>query len=140
MMEDIKEEEYVISSGFYFSSRRRHTRCALVTGVQTCALPICTKLIVIAERIWPSSRRSGSGIRAAAVKSDRKSVVQGKSVSVRVDLGGRRIITTNIPSNSAYLLLPYPKSIYLLRSPPYHYHLHIPTIYYHHFYFCLLHY
>src|SRR3546814_2073395 len=27
--------------GFFFSSRRRHTRCALVTGVQTCALPIC---------------------------------------------------------------------------------------------------
>src|SRR3546814_1507364 len=25
---------------FCFSSRRRHTRCALVTGVQTCALPI----------------------------------------------------------------------------------------------------
>src|SRR3546814_4423358 len=24
----------------FFSSRRRHTRCALVTGVQTCALPI----------------------------------------------------------------------------------------------------
>src|SRR3546814_18166418 len=27
-------------SFFFFSSRRRHTRCALVTGVQTCALPI----------------------------------------------------------------------------------------------------
>src|SRR3546814_6957509 len=26
---------------FFFSSRRRHTICALVTGVQTCALPIC---------------------------------------------------------------------------------------------------
>src|SRR3546814_10229373 len=26
---------------FFFSSRRRHTRCALVTEVQTCALPIC---------------------------------------------------------------------------------------------------
>src|SRR3546814_4299949 len=26
---------------FFFSSRRRQTRCALVTGVQTCALPIC---------------------------------------------------------------------------------------------------
>src|SRR3546814_2289866 len=26
---------------FFFASRRRHTRCALVTGVQTCALPIC---------------------------------------------------------------------------------------------------
>src|SRR3546814_3302080 len=28
---------------FFFSSRRRHTRCALVTGVQTCALPISSK-------------------------------------------------------------------------------------------------
>src|SRR3546814_5610330 len=26
---------------FFFSSRIRHTRCALVAGVQTCALPIC---------------------------------------------------------------------------------------------------
>src|SRR3546814_4029531 len=25
---------------FFYSSRRRHTSCALVTGVQTCALPI----------------------------------------------------------------------------------------------------
>src|SRR3546814_3852916 len=31
----------------FFSSRRRHTRCALVTGVQTCALPICTPLNAI---------------------------------------------------------------------------------------------
>src|SRR3546814_3581990 len=30
---------------FFFSSRRRHTRCALVTGVQTCALPILTAAI-----------------------------------------------------------------------------------------------
>src|SRR3546814_8074471 len=29
---------------FFFSSRRRHTRCALVTGVQTCALPILSGL------------------------------------------------------------------------------------------------
>src|SRR3546814_8858597 len=32
--------EYLYFSVFFFSSRRRHTRCALVTGVQTCALPI----------------------------------------------------------------------------------------------------
>src|SRR3546814_5334013 len=32
---------------FFCSSRRRHTRCALVTGVQTCALPICRRL-----RLW----------------------------------------------------------------------------------------
>src|SRR3546814_6617487 len=30
-----------VISSFFFLSRRRHTRCALVTGVQTCALPIC---------------------------------------------------------------------------------------------------
>src|SRR3546814_7185458 len=30
---------------FFFSSRRRHTRCALVTGVQTCALPISRQKI-----------------------------------------------------------------------------------------------
>src|SRR3546814_4510637 len=30
---------------FFFSSRRRHTRCALVTGVQTCALPILIRLV-----------------------------------------------------------------------------------------------
>src|SRR3546814_1416670 len=34
---------------FFFSSRRRHTRCALVTGVQTCALPI-----------YPSDRFTGT--------------------------------------------------------------------------------
>src|SRR3546814_8996094 len=31
---------YMLVRCFFFSSRRRHTRCALVTGVQTCALPI----------------------------------------------------------------------------------------------------
>src|SRR3546814_11062698 len=30
---------------FFFSSRRRHTRCALVTGVQTCALPIFPEVL-----------------------------------------------------------------------------------------------
>src|SRR3546814_5819440 len=32
---------------FFFSSRRRHTRCALVTGVQTCALPISEKQLAM---------------------------------------------------------------------------------------------
>src|SRR3546814_10770713 len=34
---------------FFFSSRRRHTRCALVTGVQTCALPIYALLDIYRE-------------------------------------------------------------------------------------------
>src|SRR3546814_16018056 len=40
---------------FFFSSRRRHTRCALVTGVQTCALPIFAHL---AAR-WAAYSRDG---------------------------------------------------------------------------------
>src|SRR3546814_16800815 len=35
----------------FFSSRRRHTRCALVTGVQTCALPISQDEIVPASSV-----------------------------------------------------------------------------------------
>src|SRR3546814_2661199 len=35
---------------FFFSSRRRHTKCALVTGVQTCALPIYPNRTV--RKIW----------------------------------------------------------------------------------------
>src|SRR3546814_17204786 len=31
---------FVVHVFCFFSSGRRHTRCALVTGVQTCALPI----------------------------------------------------------------------------------------------------
>src|SRR3546814_6165255 len=31
---------------FFLSSRRRHTRCALVTGVQTCALPISVSVVI----------------------------------------------------------------------------------------------
>src|SRR3546814_5140694 len=37
------------------SSRRRHTRCALVTGVQTCALPICKDRIGSARKIERTS-------------------------------------------------------------------------------------
>src|SRR3546814_6757800 len=36
---------------FFFSSRRRHTRCALVTGVQTCALPIS---VAVVSTLFPS--------------------------------------------------------------------------------------
>ena len=35
---------------FFFSSRRRHTRCADVTGVQTCALPILVQGDAMYER------------------------------------------------------------------------------------------
>src|SRR3546814_5973891 len=36
---------------FFFSSRRRHTRCALVTGVQTCALPISRGINTMRQKL-----------------------------------------------------------------------------------------
>src|SRR3546814_1911516 len=58
----------VIVLVFFFSSRSRHTRCALVTGVQTCALPISKRMRTAHSafgrrrrgdhsRTWPSSPR-----------------------------------------------------------------------------------
>src|SRR3546814_5845011 len=82
---------------FCFSSRRRHTRCALVTGVQTCALPISASPPAAARAARaraPRRRPPPTGRRERRrTPSDRKSVVTGTSVSVRVSLGGRRIIT-----------------------------------------------
>src|SRR3546814_5959203 len=42
---------FMIFVFFFFSSRRRHTRCALVTGVQTCALPISGRAVEQAGKI-----------------------------------------------------------------------------------------
>src|SRR3546814_3746942 len=49
----------------FFSSRRRHTRCALVTGVQTCALPILTRR---PQSGWRANRK---GRRAAVARHSR---------------------------------------------------------------------
>src|SRR3546814_4725473 len=48
---------------FFFSSRRRHTRCALVTGVQTCALPISRG---VDQHTISSSRRIVPAVGASA--------------------------------------------------------------------------
>src|SRR3546814_15197478 len=111
---------------FLFTSRRRHTICALVTGVQTCALPISAsarpdgscpspcrrsrpfpaagnhRARRVRRRRGPppgrSPRRAATADRARASPHyrhpprDRQSVVEGKSVSVRGDHGGRRIL------------------------------------------------
>src|SRR3546814_4423471 len=99
---------------FFFSSRKRHTRCALGTGVQTCALPILTRHILdqpdvpiiglvenMAGYACPHcgevSDPFGSGGAEAAAGTmgldlDRQRGGWGKRVEVRVDAGGRRII------------------------------------------------
>src|SRR3546814_17759637 len=77
---------------FFFASRRRHTRCALVTGVLTCALPISgiSDARIDGERQFDHAHRRRTHRPRC---EERKSVVEGKSVSVRVALGGSRIIT-----------------------------------------------
>src|SRR3546814_1239336 len=54
---------------FFFSSRRRHTRCALVTGVQTCALPILT---AVAERQAEIAQQLASVAIAAEGLADQR--------------------------------------------------------------------
>src|SRR3546814_7965924 len=109
---------------FFVSSRRLHTRCALVTGVQTCALPIYPKGTGEREsarhdrclRAWAgrgakmcrlpgvAGRRPSQGTGPGPAGGtgahfrcgDRKSVVEGKGVSVRVELGGRRVVKKKI--------------------------------------------
>src|SRR3546814_6839690 len=54
---------------FFFSSRRRHTRCALVTGVQTCALPILQTAmgwVADARLVAATTNAGGFGFLAAA--------------------------------------------------------------------------
>src|SRR3546814_14449196 len=127
---------FVVWFCFFFASRRRHTRCALVTGVQTCALPILGRilaglaprepevhgLLALMElqasrskaRVAPNGepvllleqdrahwdrlliRRGLAALERAealgGADGDRQSVVSGRSGSVRLDIGGRRII------------------------------------------------
>src|SRR3546814_8228822 len=61
---------------FFFSSRRRHTSCALVTGVQTCALPI-SRIIILGQRL---GRRSFGVVRTGQV---------GAAADKRRDIGGQ---------------------------------------------------
>src|SRR3546814_8901377 len=53
---------------FFFSSRRRHTRCALVTGVQTCALPISECVSRRGARDHSEQHRGGEGIRKSLTR------------------------------------------------------------------------
>src|SRR3546814_7153028 len=59
---------------FFFSNRRRHTRCALVTGVQTCALPIC--------RAYATGRRKDAVARVWLKPGSGKIVINGRDQEV----------------------------------------------------------
>src|SRR3546814_10766874 len=63
---------------FFFSSKTRHTRCALVTGVQTCALPICR------------TERGGAGAQEVEVQHARQLADRGGRVRAALDIFTKR--------------------------------------------------
>src|SRR3546814_6134773 len=75
----------------FFSSSRRHTRCALVTGVQTCALPICTVLMLIGQNSRVVATEASSKLDQVA-----KTLPPGIQVNVvlnRAELVGATVAT-----------------------------------------------
>src|SRR3546814_75874 len=91
---------------FFFSSRRRHTRCALVTGVQTCALPIYEPRP--AKKAFPSSLNAQAG----SVSNMPNSTPAAIRLSVRLSPGISSRLTpeasNNTPGNSAKTNQPAP--------------------------------
>src|SRR3546814_11870418 len=84
---------------FFLSSRRRHTSCALVTRVQTCALPISHTWFVLSELLgypkvynYDGSWTEWGSMIGVPIENRSEERRVGKELSVRVDLGGRRII------------------------------------------------
>src|SRR3546814_1938555 len=76
----------------FFSSRRRHTRCALVTGVQTCALPILladieTEAQIVSFAPW----RAGEQFILAA--SDGRGFIAKSDDLLAETRKGRQVVT-----------------------------------------------
>src|SRR3546814_904680 len=86
----------------FCSSRRRHTRCALVTGVQTCALPISTRSLDgvvpgIHELVARNQQRIENGIAAhaalQAVRADRSNILKQQAFQALADDLGYGLLT-----------------------------------------------
>src|SRR3546814_10781002 len=64
---------------FFFSSRRRHTRCALVTGVQTCALPIFI-MEALREVLGACESADDFGLRGDFIEAEAIGFIAARSV------------------------------------------------------------
>src|SRR3546814_7446647 len=77
---------------FYFPSRKRHTRCALVTGVQTCALPIsCRRRCADGSFRHASARPACRGRTAPPPRSGRDRAGRGRAAAARDSSEERRV-------------------------------------------------
>src|SRR3546814_3145476 len=82
-------KEYFSILLFFFSSRRRHTRCALVTGVQTCALPILPGLVPRAGGEHPAKGVAGVGRLESEIAGHRAGARDQQLVLLKQRRGGR---------------------------------------------------
>src|SRR3546814_6769027 len=71
---------------FFFSSRRRHTRCALVTGVQTCALPILVERVgvggAVGADIVPGKQLAYLGLVHLAGREEARGAARPRLVEI----------------------------------------------------------
>src|SRR3546814_10219776 len=81
---------------FFFSGRRRHTRGALVTGVQTCALPILVALMFVlgwhrrrgkVETAFPLAATLAGGALASLAWNGHAAAGEGVAGAVRLAAG-----------------------------------------------------
>src|SRR3546814_2102975 len=75
---------------FFYSSRRRHTRCALVTGVQTCALPISLLAFVFGQDGDKCLRKRTLGKQAAQQIRNAEGDVEGIGISGSTERTGKQ--------------------------------------------------
>src|SRR3546814_4971035 len=78
---------------FFFSIRRRHTRCALVTGVQTCALPILQHLALN----LPTQRQIDSACK--------RFLTSGSPLTLGVNASCRRMAACSAPWSSCSVIM-----------------------------------
>src|SRR3546814_1525219 len=90
----------------FFSSRRRHTRCALVTGVQTCALPISARYVVqlqdqrqgersgVCRQCHPDGDASGQQVRHHPILRAKRPQLQYRRARQLLMTGGAKTMIT----------------------------------------------
>src|SRR3546814_2280783 len=113
-----------IMISFFFSSRRRHTRCALVTGVQTCALPISPGPSLRAGRGGRGGGGRNSGVGAGEEPdADRAAEIgrDGRADAVGVDRSEERRVGKECVSTCRSRRSPYHENKNTRYNKPHHY-------------------
>src|SRR3546814_1964312 len=87
---------------FFFSSRRRHTSCALVTGVQTCALPISPRPAGAGRAVAAPAGRGGE-----AMSLVRTSIAGFITAGELIDRSEERRVGKECVSTCRYRWSPY---------------------------------